>query len=184
MAPSGRPGPCQAGNRNWRTPALCWRRNFRRQPVFFCPAAGSAPALDSIALSGTLTEMGLRDPKQMPPAGLDTLHAIRIAVIEHMFLLAARLPGLAPHAGTRKEDVLAMVFRLHGEEAADLLEEVFPAAQPSLKDYALAEPATYPDESALRYTEIKRDFVEPLRTCTALIKEVTRSISHYYSAVG
>ncbi|WP_306253397.1 phosphoenolpyruvate carboxylase [Parvularcula sp. IMCC14364] len=139
---------------------------------------------DSIALSDQLEAMQLRQSEVFMPDELDILHAIRIAILQHIFLLAARLPDLAPYAGTKKEDVLQMVFRLQTDEATALLEETFPRDSLAMEDFDMAEVANYPADMPKLNDSIRAEFIEPLRRYTKMVQQITSGISNFYSAIG
>ena len=115
----------------------------------------------------------MREPDSFVPASLDLLHVLRIALIQHLFILAARLPDFAPQTGHTKADVMEMIFSLHIPEAVELLRSIFPTDTPSLEDYSLAEKASYPDSASTGYANIQQDIVDPLEECYDLVLKVT-----------
>ncbi|MCI5043134.1 MAG: phosphoenolpyruvate carboxylase [Aquisalinus sp.] len=139
---------------------------------------------DSIALSDQLDAMELRGSNEFMPADLDILHAIRIAIIQHLFVLAANLPDLSPYAGAKKEDILRMVFRLQVDDASDVLTTLFPQDSLGTEDFTVTEPATYPDDSPELNDQIHSDFIEPLKRYMKMVREVTSGISNFYGALG
>ncbi|MEO0399800.1 MAG: phosphoenolpyruvate carboxylase [Pseudomonadota bacterium] len=139
---------------------------------------------DSIALTRSLENMGFSEAAAANPISLDLLHVMRIALLEHVFLLAARLPRFSPRAGYTKEDVMDMVFSLQLEEAGDILCEVFPVEAPALSDFKLAEKATYPDAGPPSYSHIHETFVDPLKKCGRLLKIISNGVSNHYGALG
>ena len=139
---------------------------------------------DSIALDRALIDMGLRGEGTAMPVSLDVLHAVRIALIQHLFILVAKLPAFAPATGHSKQDVMEMIFHLDVPAAADLLREIFPTDAPSLSDFTLQEDATYPDDSEPKYNRLRRTLVEPMEETHALLMRITNGISHYYGAIG
>jgi phosphoenolpyruvate carboxylase len=139
---------------------------------------------DSTALSDMLEAMGLREANAVIPKGLDILHAIRIAIIQHMFILAARMPNLSPFAGTTKADVLKLVFSLQTDQAVKILEESFPLDELELSAFTLEEPASYPGNARSQNADTRKTYVEPLKDCMRLIHQITNGVSHYYRALG
>ncbi|MCI5046338.1 MAG: phosphoenolpyruvate carboxylase [Aquisalinus sp.] len=139
---------------------------------------------DSIALSDQLEAMELRRGDEFMPADLDILHAIRIAIIQHLFVLAAKLPDLSPYAGAKKEDILRMVFRLQVDDASDVLTTLFPQDSLGTEDFTVTEPATYPDNSPELNDQIQSDFIDPLKRYMRMVREVTSGISNFYGALG
>ncbi len=139
---------------------------------------------DSIALDKSLTKMGLLPDFNGTPPPLDMLHAIRIALIQHLFILAATLPRFSPQAGISREDVMELIFHLEVPQAVSLLRQTFPIDAPKVTDFKLKEKATYPSSNAPIYEQIHQDFIEPLRETHKQIQLITTGIAHYYNAVG
>ncbi len=181
----------------WATRPLSGRESELEQPCAELASALSADkryfgALqlaarlrsDGIALTRSLTDMNLRDLENSTPLDLDLLHAVRIAIIQHLFLMAARLPGFAPQTGHTKNDVMEMIFSLHIDEAHELLCDIFPVDSPKLSDFNLKEDADYPNNITPTYREIRVELVDPLLECQLLLRHITNGISHYYGAIG
>ncbi|GGC99559.1 phosphoenolpyruvate carboxylase [Aquisalinus flavus] len=140
---------------------------------------------DSIALGQALTEMGLRSGTAEVPLSLDVLHAVRIALIQHLFIMVAKLPTFSPQTGHSKQDVIEMIFHLDVPSATDLLHEIFPTDAPRIGDFSLKENATYPDNSAEpKYIRLQREMVDPMEETYGLLMRITNGISHYFGAIG
>ena len=139
---------------------------------------------DSIALSQALTEMDLRHEDEMVPVFLDMLHAVRIALIQHLFIQVANLPSFSPQTGHTKQDVMEMIFHLDVPSAVDLLREIFPVDAPKISDYTLKEEATYPGVEEPKYKALRQDLIEPMQESHDLLMRITNGISHYYGAIG
>ena len=138
---------------------------------------------DSIALSRTMAAMDL-PARGAAPVSLDLLHAVRLAAIQHCFLIAARLPAFTPQGGFSREDVMGLIFALDVPQACDTLRETFPTDAHEEARADLDEPADYPSEGGPRYEGIERDFVRPLEEAYALILAVSVGVANHYSAVG
>ena len=138
---------------------------------------------DAIALSRALKAMDL-PAGQHPPVSLDLLHAVRLAVIQHVFLIAARLPAFTPQGGFSREEVMARIFALDIDQAAQTLRKTFPVSEAS-GGPALDEPADYPEPgSEQRYRMIERDFVAPLEAAHALILRISVGVANHFAAIG
>ena len=138
---------------------------------------------DSISLTRILGQMDL-PPRGHAPLSLDLLHAVRLAAIQHCFLIAARLPAFTPQGGFSREDVMSLIFALDVPQACETLRETFPTDQHEEARVSLDEPADYPAEGDARYQGIERDFVRPLEETYALILRVSVGVANHYSAVG
>ena len=138
---------------------------------------------DSISLTRILGQMDLA-PRGHAPVGLDLLHAVRLAAIQHCFLIAARLPAFTPQGGFSREDVMALIFALDVPRACRTLRETFPTGPHEEARAPLDEPADYPAEGDARYQGIERDFVGPLERTHEVILGVSVGIANHFSAVG
>ena len=115
---------------------------------------------------------------------LGVLQALRLALLQHMFLKAVMVPAFSRANDIAREDVLEMVFTLRIEEALSQLRRAFPTSFPSLGDFNVAEPADYPDEAATGYGAIRRDYIEPLERAYALTLRIGTAIANEFGAHG
>ncbi|MBN8484411.1 MAG: phosphoenolpyruvate carboxylase [Sphingomonadales bacterium] len=115
---------------------------------------------------------------------LGVLQALRLALFQHMFLRAVSVPPFSRANDISREDVLEMVFTLRIDEALAQLRRAFPAAEPRLGDYSLTEPSDYPDEAAVGYAAIHRDFIDPIAEAQALSLRITTAIANLFGAHG
>ncbi|MBB4658685.1 phosphoenolpyruvate carboxylase [Parvularcula dongshanensis] len=138
---------------------------------------------DSIALTRALTAMDL-PAKSYPPVHLDILHAVRLCLIQHAFLIAARLPAFTPQGGFSREDVMALIFALDVPQAVATLRETFPMGADPTQQAQLDEPADYPAEATPRYQAIERDFIRPLEETYEMILRVSVGVANHFAALG
>ena len=115
---------------------------------------------------------------------LGVLQALRLALFQHMFLKAVSAPAFSRANDIAREDVLEMVFTLRIEEALAQLRRAFPVSFPQIEDFAVAEPSDYPDDGAVGYGAIHRDFIEPIEAANALAMRVTTTIANLFGAHG
>ena len=140
------------------------RRMFRRLQV------------DHLALRAAWPEM----PSM--PDRLVLLHALRLALLHRIWLLAVGVPEFSPRHGATREAVLRGILQLDLERALALLGEVFPATpDPSAGlDFHEAGPpregASYAREHAALFT--------PMASLFALVRECSAAISHEVGAFG
>ncbi len=102
---------------------------------------------DAISLTRILGQMDL-PPRGHAPVSLDLLHAVRLAAIQHCFLIAARLPTFTPQGGFNREDVMALIFTLDVPQACETLRETFPTDPHEEARVSLDEPADYPADAS------------------------------------
>lgn len=119
-------------------------------------------------------------PRMQPDELL--LHAIRIAIIEQIWLLSTRIPYFSPrHAFTR--DVLTMkVLCLEVPNVLTELEQIFPYRSDGSFDLDFHEPhgprqeGTYSRE----YTEV----FEPMQRLFQMTREISAGVMHHVGAFG
>ncbi|MCC6926306.1 phosphoenolpyruvate carboxylase [Novosphingobium sp.] len=115
---------------------------------------------------------------------LGVLQALRLALFQHMFLKAVSVPAFSRANDIAREDVLEMVFTLRIEEALAQLRRAFPVSFPGLGDFTVSEPSDYPDEAAVGYEAIHRDFIDPIEAAQALSLRITTTIANLFGAHG
>ena len=112
------------------------------------------------------------------------LHALRLALMQHMFLKAVEIPAFSRSNDISRDDVLAMVFSLRIDDALAQLRRAFPVAVPAITDFAVNEPTDYPDSEAQPYAAIHRDYIEPIARAHALTLRIGTAISNHFGAHG
>jgi len=115
---------------------------------------------------------------------LGVLQALRLALFQHMFLKAVSVPQFSRANDISRDDVLEMVFTLRIDEALAQLRRAFPVSFPGLGDFTVAEPSDYPDEAAVGYEAIHRDFIDPIEEAQALSLRITTAIACLFGAHG
>lgn len=141
---------------------------------------------DAIYLYDLMCDVDLRE---LTPPGesrleLDLLHAIRIAMIQHIYLLAARVPPFSARNDITRADIMKLILSLRIEEALDMLTEAFPRTMPRRSDYSIEEPASYTGEEGSDYGEIHRCLIDPIREAFKIVRQISVGISHHYGAHG
>ena len=115
---------------------------------------------------------------------LGVLHALRLALFQHMFLRAVSVPAFSRANDIAREDVLEMVFTLRIDDALAQLRRAFPTRFPEIGDFSVSEPSDYPDKSAMGYGAIHRDFIDPIETSYALSLRIATAIANVFGAHG
>lgn len=115
---------------------------------------------------------------------LGVLQALRLALFQHMFLRAVSVPAFSRANDIAREDVLEMVFTLRIDEALAQLRRAFPVHFPGIGDFTVDEPTDYPDDAAVGYEAIHRDFIEPIERAQALSLRITTTIANLFGAHG
>lgn len=119
------------------------------------------------------------------PQGTDrlfALHALRIAAIHRIWLLAARIPDFSPRHGVTRAGLLARLLRLDVPAAVDLLEEVFPRRPDPAASMEFGEPAG--PRAAATYEREHDEIFAPMRAWFALVREGSAAIAHEVGSFG
>ena len=110
------------------------------------------------------------------------LHALRIALIGRIWLLATGVPEFSPRHGVTRDALFLRILRLDVPASLGILGEVFPASPDLSADRDYAEPAgplpaaTYQREHAL--------ILQPMARLFAHVREIGTAITHYVGAFG
>jgi phosphoenolpyruvate carboxylase len=141
---------------------------------------------DALRLNDVLVELGIVDvrPAGEWSEGLDLLHAVRIALIQHIYLLAARIPEFSLANDISREQVIGLIVSLRIPEAAALLREVYPVSMPQPTDYDLIEPADDLMHQGVSYASIHKELIDRMEEAYALILEIGIGIAHNFAAHG
>jgi phosphoenolpyruvate carboxylase len=116
---------------------------------------------------------------------LRLLHALRIALIQRIALLAARVPVFTPYENVTREDVQLQLIRLDVTAAVETLRARFPAHQTMPEDNAdFGEQPTYQPSVASGYARERSELFEPLLGLHALILRTTTALDLEIGACG
>jgi phosphoenolpyruvate carboxylase len=116
------------------------------------------------------------------PDRLVLLHALRLALVHRIWLLAVTVPEFSPRDGASREDVIARILQLEVEPALALLEAVFPAAPDPAAGLDFHEPA--PPREGLSYAAEHAAIFTPIRELFALLREAGAAIIQEVGAFG
>ncbi len=115
---------------------------------------------------------------------LGALQALRLALMQFIFLRAVRIPAFSRANDISRDDVLQMIFSLRIEEALAQLRRAYPVSAPSLSDYAVDEPADYPDLTGHSYAAIRENLIDPIEEAYTLCLRVSVAIANYFGGHG
>lgn len=141
---------------------------------------------DAIDLHGVLKPLDMDSGKVPAPTRLelDLLHAIRITLINHIFILAARIPRFATRNDVSPEQVMDLVLNLEVPGAVEILREVFPSAANEPGDAMFLEEATYAADVAGGYHDLHEKLLDPMLATYELVREIGIGVSHHFRAHG
>lgn len=114
------------------------------------------------------------------------LHAIRQALMLYALSLTGRLSDLSARHDTSRSDIISLVLAMRIDEAADLLEEIYP---PSRGEADLFQHIKEPGhesgaQSQAGYDRLHRELIAPLGQCGALVSRLSIATSHAFGAWG
>jgi len=115
---------------------------------------------------------------------IGALQALRLALMQHMFLKVVSIPVFSRANDISRDDVLEMVFTLRVEDALAQLRRAFPTSFPQPGDFALDEPSDYPDGDGEGYAAIHRDYIEPIDRAHGLSLRISTAIANQFGAHG
>jgi phosphoenolpyruvate carboxylase len=113
---------------------------------------------------------------------LALLHALRLAVVMKMMILATELPVVSD-SETSRLSVLQRLQTFQIDGIIDDLENRYPASKPSL-DWTreLTEQTDLPDSSG--FPHIADEVIKPLSRARDLARQITVAVTHHYDAFG
>jgi phosphoenolpyruvate carboxylase len=112
------------------------------------------------------------------------LQALRLALMQHIFLKAVQIPAFSRSNDVSRDDVLEMVFALRVDDALALFRRAFPVSAPALSDFSVDEPSDYPDNPARAYAAIHADYIDPIAQSHTLILRIGAAIANHFGAHG
>jgi phosphoenolpyruvate carboxylase len=115
---------------------------------------------------------------------LGALQALRLALMQFIFLRAVRIPAFSRANDISREDVLQMIFSLRIDDALAQLRRAYPVSAPSLDDYAVTEPADYPDLTGHSYAAIRDELIDPIEEAYTLCLRISVAIANYFGGHG
>ncbi|NTZ42331.1 phosphoenolpyruvate carboxylase [Altererythrobacter sp. SALINAS58] len=115
---------------------------------------------------------------------IGVLQALRLALMQHMFLKAVSIPAFSRANDISREDVLEMVFTLRIDDAIAQLRRAYPTSFPQPEDFAVDEPSDYPDGPGEGYATIGRVYIDPIERAQALNLRISTAIANLFGAHG
>ncbi len=115
---------------------------------------------------------------------IGVLQAMRLALLQHIFLKAVAVPAFSRADDISRSDVIEMVLTLRIDEALGQLRRAFPVRVPGPRDFPLDEPSDYPDGGEEGYGAIERDFMTPIARAQDLSLRISTAIANEFGAHG
>ena len=115
---------------------------------------------------------------------IGALQALRLALLQHMFLKVVSVPAFSRANDISRTDVLEMVFTLRIDDALAQLRRAFPTSFPRKDDFALEEPGQYPIGAGEGYAAIREKYIDPIEQAYALCLRISTAIANEFGAHG
>ena len=115
---------------------------------------------------------------------IGALQALRLCLLQHMFIKAVSIPTFSRANDISRDDVLEMVFTLRIDDALAQMRRAYPTSFPSLDDFSVDEPSDYPDGAGEGYSQIQRDYIDPLDRAYQLSLRIGTAIANEFGAHG
>ncbi len=110
------------------------------------------------------------------------LHALRLALIHRIWLLATEIPDFSPRHGVTRLMLEAAILRLDIDASLNMLSEIFPSATDPAAECDYGEPAATRRNAA--YTREHEEIFAPMRRLFAMVREIATAITHEVGAFG
>lgn len=173
---------------SWLDRAARTRRPGRREELM-----AVAAALDEMGLSASTRKLFRRLqadalalaavwPAAPAPDRLVLLHALRLAAIHRIWLLAAGIPDFSPRHGVTRAALIQRVLHLDVPWALDLLAEIFPAAPDPSASLDFAEPPGPRADAG--YAALHDGVFAPMRALFDLVREASAAVAHEVGFFG
>lgn len=145
--------------------------------------------VDNIKLRQLLAHLPPEAMSDVPAAEatrrtLGVLHALRLALMQHMFLRVVAMPAFSRSNDISRDDVVDMILSLRVDEALAQMRRAFPVAAPDPADYRMDEPSDWPDGDRQAYAGIQRQFIAPIEGAARLIPLIGIAIANHFGAHG
>ena len=110
------------------------------------------------------------------------LHALRLALIHRIWLLATEIADFSPRHGVTRQVLERALLRLEVEPSLEMLTEIFPAAPDQSEEFDYAEPAA--PRGAAAYAREHEEIFAPMRSLFGLVREIATIVTHEVGAFG
>ncbi len=135
-------------------------------------------------LLGMVTPEGPSKQSEDQRRTMGVLHALRLALMQHIFLKAAQIPPFSVRNDLSRDDIMEMIFALRIPEALELLRAAYPVDHLGLEDFSMKEATKYPDDKVAEYANIHTNYIDPIAQSYDTILKIGTAIAHHFGAVG
>jgi phosphoenolpyruvate carboxylase len=110
------------------------------------------------------------------------LHALRLALINRIWLLETKIPDFSPRHGVTREALAIRILQLDIPGALGVLGEIFPVAADPSADREFAEPRA--PRAVSSYASERAEIFAPMGRLFDMVREIGTAISHEVGAFG
>lgn len=110
------------------------------------------------------------------------LHALRLALIQRIWLLATKIPDFSPRHGVTRQALVARLLQLDVPATLDVLATIFPSHVDAAADRDYFEPRGL--RPARAYEREHTEIFEPIAKLFAMVREIGTAITHCVGAFG
>ena len=115
---------------------------------------------------------------------LHMLHALRLALIQRLMLLAVRVPDFSDRHATTHDTLIVRLMHLEVEPALDLLAQIFPVAEEEEEALDFGEVATYRSAGGQSYLTEHQTIFRPIARDFELIRRISSGVIYHVGALG
>jgi phosphoenolpyruvate carboxylase len=115
---------------------------------------------------------------------LHMLHALRLALIQRLMLLAVRVPDFSDRHATTHDTLIVRLMHLEVEPALELLGQIFPVTEEEDEPLDFGEPATYRSVGGQSYLFEHQTIFRPIARDYELIRRISSGVIYHVGAVG
>ena len=131
---------------------------------------------DHVALRAVWPDAPRMGPRQI------LLHALRVALIQRIWLLGTAIPDFSPRHGVTRAALEQRLLQLDVPEVLATLGEIFPAAPDPAADRDYAEPRA--PQAVVTYAREHSTILAPIASLFALVREISTAVAHEVGAFG
>ena len=143
--------------------------------------------LDAVDLHAMLEEIGIEGGKIPGDSRLelDLLHAIRLAFIMRIFILAAQMPRSSSRNEVSYEQIFEWALALGVPEVTAEMRQAFPRRTKAADGgTTFSERASYRPHGIDDYGRVETELLEPMEEAYEMVREIGTGISHHWGAFG
>ncbi|GIL39177.1 phosphoenolpyruvate carboxylase [Roseiterribacter gracilis] len=142
---------------------------------------------DAALLDRHLTSLPDREPTSVDPhtrAKLALLHAVRLALVHEVFLLATEIPEFSTRHDVANRRIFLRVLQLDVPSAVGALKRIFPATGDGVGQGDWGEPASYVSDESQDYRRENVAIFEPMLALHELVRRCSSAIAHRIGFIG